>query len=161
MVRLFLRREITAVRSWIWLELPIDSASNDLAPRRLAAMVIRLLPAFVDPLDATGADETSTSLVPFARGAIAVQVNGESDVARPGDTYAWAESERGGGNRIYGTPVEDSDEGDASSETGRSAWEYVSGSVWSPPIERTAVSHYLKYSKIFRAWTGLLINVYA
>jgi hypothetical protein len=124
-------------------------------------MVIRLLPAFVNPLDSTGIDEASTSLVPFARGALATQVKGESDIVRPGDTYAWSESRRGAGNRIYGIPVEDSDERDASREMGRSAWEYVSGSVWSPPIERTAVSHYLKYSKIFRAWTGLLINVYA
>jgi hypothetical protein len=46
-------------------------------------------------------------------------------------------------------------------QTGHSAWEYVSGLVWSRPIESTAVAHYLFYAAGAAAWSGRLIDLYA
>jgi hypothetical protein len=57
--------------------------------------------------------------------------------------------------------VEDSEGEDASDETGRSAWEYVSGSWWGPSIERAATALYSMYSGMLTAGSGQLVNVYA
>jgi hypothetical protein len=123
-------------------------------------MVIRLLPASVDPPDSTGT-AASTSLVLVNR-ALATRVSTPSDSGYPADSYAWsAPAGRAGAHRIYGTPVEDSQGDGASGETRSSAWEYVSGSAWSPPVERTAAAHYLMYAARFTSGNGQLLNVYA
>jgi hypothetical protein len=125
-------------------------------------MVIKLLPASVHSPDTSGEASASTSLVPYARGAVAGRGNGSSEIVPTYDTYAWSTpTRRGAAPRIYGTPVEDSEGEDASDETGRSAWEYVSGSWWGPSIERAATALYSMYSGMLTAGSGQLVNVYA
>jgi hypothetical protein len=130
-------------------------------------MAIKLLPASVVPPDSSGVAEPSTSIVPYDQRAIATRVNGQGSVAYPDDSYVWSSggwsdaAGPGAAPRIYGTPVEDSQNEDASDETGRSAWEYVSGSWWGPSIERAATALYSMYSGMLTAGSGQLINVYA
>ncbi len=125
-------------------------------------MVIRLLPASVGPPEFTGCGaEVSTSLVPYTRGAVATRVDAHSEIAQSGDTYIWSIPPRGEPYRIYGTPVEDSESENASGESGDAAGEYVSGSWWSRPIERTAAALYSVYAAISTAGSGQLIDVYA
>ena len=105
-------------------------------------MSIKLLPASVNPVDPSQAPDVSTSLVPLTQRAITTRA-GQIRLVPSADAFAWSSStRRGGANRIYGTPVEDSQ----SDETGRSGWEYVSGWAWSRPVESTAVAHYLSYA---------------
>jgi len=125
-------------------------------------MVIKVLPASVHVPDSPGASGASTSLVPYSRGAIATRENAWSEIAPLADTYAWSTPPgRGAAPRIYGTPVEDSGGEEASGETGRSAWEYVSGYWWGPSIERAATALYSMYSGMLTAGTGQMVNVYA
>jgi hypothetical protein len=125
-------------------------------------MEIRLLPAPVDSSDSSDVTAASTSLVPYDHGAVATRASTPSDIVRSADTYVWpASAGRGGANRIYGTPVEDSHSEDASGETGESIWEYVSGWAWSRPIELTAVAQYLRSAAKSISGNGLLIDVYA
>ena len=125
-------------------------------------MVIKLLPASVHAPDSPGYTSASTSLVPYARGAVPARANASSEIAPTTDTYAWSTAPgRGAAPRIYGTPVEDSESEDASDETGRSAWEYVSGSWWGPSIERAATALYSMYSGMLTAGSGQMINIYA
>jgi len=126
-------------------------------------MVIRLLPASVDPPELTGAGaEVSTSLAPYTRGTIAPSVDAHNEIAQPGDTYIWSvPAVRSAPYRIYGTPVEDSESENASGESGDAAGEYVSGSWWSRPIERTAAALYSVYAAISTVGSGQLIDVYA
>jgi len=102
------------------------------------------------------------NLVPYSRGVAATRGNASSEIVPSSDTYAWSTAgRRGAAPRIYGTPVEDSESEDASDETGRSAWEYVSGSWWGPSIERAATALYSMYSGMLTEGSGQLINVYA
>jgi hypothetical protein len=115
------------------------------------------LPAAVNPVDPSPAPDASTSLVPLPQRAIPTRA-GQIGLVPSADTFAWSSSSlRGEPNRIDGIPVEDSQ----SDETGRSAWEYVSGWAWSPPVESTAIAHYLSYAGGFAGWSGRLINLYA
>jgi hypothetical protein len=124
-------------------------------------MEIRLLPAPVDPPESSGAADVSTSLVPVGRGALATRAGAGSDLVHCADIYGWSSpAERGEAPRIYGTPVEEPQSENASG-MGSSAWEYVYGWAWSPPIERTATAHYLMYAAIPKAGNGRLIDVYA
>ena len=119
-------------------------------------MSIKLLPASVDPVDASQ-PEVSTSLVPLTQRAIASRL-GQTDVVLHTDAFAWsASARRGEPNRIDGTPVEDS----KSDETAGSGWEYVSGWAWSRPVEKTAVAHYLSYAASPASRRGRLIDLYA
>jgi hypothetical protein len=125
-------------------------------------MVIKLLPASVPAPDSPDEASASTSLVSYARGAVPTRANASSEIAPASDTYVWSTPPgRGTVPRIYGTPVEDSESEDASDETGRSAWEYVSGSWWGPSIERAATALYSMYSGMLTAGSGQLLNVYA
>jgi hypothetical protein len=118
---------------------------------------IKLLPASVSPADPSQAPDASTSLVPLTQRAITTRA-GQNRLVPSTDAFAWSSSpRRGDANRIYGTPVEDSQ----SDEPGRSDWEYVSGWAWSRPLERTAVAHYLSYAASLAGWSGRLINVFA
>jgi hypothetical protein len=117
-------------------------------------MSIKLLPASVDPV---GPPDVSTSLVPLTQRAISTRA-GQISLVPSADAFAWSSStRRGGANRIYGTPVEDS----PSDETGRSGGEYVSGWGWSRPVELTAAAHYLSYATGLANWSGRLIDLYA
>jgi hypothetical protein len=125
-------------------------------------MVIKLLPASVHPPKTSGQADASTSLVPYAHGGIATQGIASREILPASDTYSWSTpSARGAAPRVYGMPVEDSESEDASDETGRSAWEYVSGSWWGPSIERAATALYSMYSGILTSGSGQLVNVYA
>jgi hypothetical protein len=118
-------------------------------------MGIKLLPALTNPPDLSGTPDMSTGLVPAARSPLATQVGKGNDIGRPGDTYAWSSSATvGRTNRIYGTPVEDSDTQRASDG------EYVSALGSSPPIARAAVAHYLMFAR-FPVGNGRLLDVYA
>ena len=120
-------------------------------------MSIKLLPASVNPVGPSQATDVSTSLVPLTQRAITTRA-AQISLVPSTDTFAWSSStRRGAANRIYGTPVEDSQ----NDQTGHSAWEYVSGLVWSRPIESTAVAHYLFYAAGPASWSGRLINLYA
>ena len=120
-------------------------------------MSIKLLPASVNPVDPSLAPDVSTSLVPLTQRAITTRA-GQISLVPSADAFAWSSSaRRGGANRIYGTPVEESQ----SDAAGASAWEYVSGWTWSPPVERTAIAHYLSYAAGLAAWSGRLLDLYA
>ncbi|MFZ0137028.1 MAG: hypothetical protein WAK89_08225 [Candidatus Sulfotelmatobacter sp.] len=120
-------------------------------------MSIKLLPAWVDPLDPSQVSDVSTGLVPLSQRAIATRA-GQISLGPSADAFARSSStRRGEPNLIYGTPVEDSQ----SDETGRSAWEYVSEWAWSRPVESMAVAHYLFYAAGRAAWSGRLIDLYA
>jgi hypothetical protein len=120
-------------------------------------MSIKLLPASVNPVDASQASDVSTSLVPLTQRAITTRA-GQINLVPSADVFAWSSStRRGGANRIYGTFVEDS----PSDETVRSGWEYVSGLAWSHSVERTAVAYYLFYAADPAGWSGQLVNLYA
>jgi hypothetical protein len=124
-------------------------------------MMIKLLPEVHSP-DTSGEAGVSTSLVPYAHGAVVTHGSASSDIVPAPDTYTWSTSTgRGAAPRIYGTPVEDSESEDGSEEAGRSAWEYVSGSWWGPSIERAATALYSMYSGMLTAGSGQLVNVYA
>jgi hypothetical protein len=114
-------------------------------------MSIKLLPASVDPADPP---DVSTSLVPLTQRAIAARTGQISLV--PSDAFS-SSLPRRGGNRIYGTPVEDSQ----SNQTARSGWQYLSGWAWSHSVERTAIGHYLFYAASPAGWSGQLIDLYA
>lgn len=125
-------------------------------------MSMKLLPASVNTVDLSlapdaRASNVPTSLVPLTHGAITTRA-GETSLVPSADAFAWSSStRRGGANRIYGTPVEDSQ----SDAAGGSAWEYLSGWAWSPPVERTAVAHYLLYAARPASRSGRGIDVYA
>ena len=120
-------------------------------------MSIKLLPTSVNPVDPSQVPDVSTSLVLLTQRAITTRA-GQISLVPSADAFAWSSSTRqGGANRIYGTPVEDSQ----SDETGHSNWEYVSGWAWSPPVERAAVAHYLFYATGPDRWSGRLIDLYA
>ena len=120
-------------------------------------MSMKLLSAPVNPVEPSPASDVSTSLVPLNQRAITARA-GQIGLAPSYDAFAWSSSmRRGEANRIYGTPVDDS----TSDETGRSDSEYVSGWVWSRPVESTVVAHYLSYAASPGGWSGRLINVYA
>jgi hypothetical protein len=117
-------------------------------------MSIKLLPASVNPVDPS--PDVSTSLVPLTQRAITTR--GQISLVPSSDAFAWSSSARRGEvNRIYGTFVEDSQ----NDETGRPGGEYVSGGVWSHPVENTAIAHYLSYAASPAAWRGRLIDLYA
>src|SRR5258708_25030501 len=120
-------------------------------------MSIKLLPASVNPVDPSQAPDVptdvltnvSTSLVPLTERESTTRT-GQISLVRSADAFVWSSStRRGNANRVYGTPVEDSQ----SDETGRSGWEYVSGWAWSRPVESTAVAHYLFYAAGFASWS--------
>ena len=130
-------------------------------------MSIKLLPASVNlpnlsQNDSPQASDVSTSLVPLTQRAIATRA-GQISLVPSADAFSWSSSiRRGGPTRIYGTPVEDSHNEDShSDETGRSAWEYVSGWAWSHSVERTAIAHYLSYAAGAAGWSAGLIDLYA
>ncbi len=117
-------------------------------------MSIKLLPASVNPVDAP---DVSTSLVPLTQRAISTRA-GQISLVPSAEAFAWSSStRRGGGNRIDGTPVEDSQ----SDETGGSGWEHLSGWAWSHSVELTAIAHYLFYAAGPAGWSGRLIDLYA
>ncbi len=120
-------------------------------------MSIKLLPASVNPVDPSLAPDLSTSLVPLTQRTITTRAR-QISLVPSADAFAWSSSPRGGGaNRIYGTPVDDSQ----SDETGRSGWEYLSGWAWSHSVELTAIAHYLFYAAGPAGWSGRLIDLYA
>jgi hypothetical protein len=112
----------------------------------------------VNPVDPSQGRDVSTSLVPVTRRALTPR-GGQISLVPSADTFAWSSSTRGGEatNRIDGTPVEDSQ----SDETGASGGKYVSGWAWSPPVESTAIAHYLSYAGGPAGWRGRLIDLYA
>jgi hypothetical protein len=120
-------------------------------------MSMKLLPASLNPVDPSQASHVSTSLVPLTQNAITTRA-GQIGLVPSSDVFAWsASTRRGEAKRIDATPVEDSQ----SDEAGRSGWEYLSGWAWSPPVERTAIAHYLFYAGMFAGASGRLINLYA
>ncbi len=120
-------------------------------------MEIKLLPASVNPVDASPAPDVSTSLVPLTQRAITTRA-GQISLVPSADVFAWSSSKRRGGpNRIDGTPVEDSQ----SDESGRRAWEYVSGWAWNHSVERTAIANYLSYAVGSAGWSRRLVDLYA
>ena len=120
-------------------------------------MSIKLLPASVNPVDPSQAADVSASLVPLTQRAISTQA-GQINFVPSADAFAWSSStRRGEAPFIYGTLVEDSQ----SDETGRSAWQYVSGLAWSGLVESTAIAHYLSYAASYASWSGRLIDLYA
>lgn len=123
---------------------------------------MKLLPASVNPVDPSQAPDVSTSLVPLTQRAITTRASQISLVPSV-DVFAWSSStRRGEPNRIYGTPVEDSQSNDSqSNETARSGWEYVSGWAWSRSVASTAIAHYLSYAAAPAGGSGRLIDVYA
>jgi hypothetical protein len=121
------------------------------------SMSMKLLPASVNPVDPSQAPDASTSLVPLTQRAITTRA-GQIGLVPSADAFAWSSSTgRSKANRIDGIPVEDSQ----SDVAGRSAWEYLSGWAWSPPVESTAIAHYLSYAAGFASWSGRLIDLYA
>ena len=123
-------------------------------------MSIKLLPAWVNPVDPSQASEVSTSLVPLTQSAIATRA-GQISLVPSADAFAWSSStRRGEANRIYGTPV-DADEDSESDETGATGWESFSGLAWSRLVESPAVAHYLFYAAGPAGWSGRLIDLYA
>ncbi len=120
-------------------------------------MTIKLLPASVIPVDPLQAPDGSTSIVPVTQRAIAART-GQITVVPPADAFAWSSSTRRGDVPfIHGTLVEDSQ----SDETGRSAWQYLSGLAWSGLVESTAIAHYLSSAANPANWSGRLIDLYA
>jgi hypothetical protein len=120
-------------------------------------MSIKLLPASVNPLDSSQAPDASTSLVPLAQRAVTTRA-GQISLVPSADAFARSSSSRRGEpNLIYGTVVEDS----PGNEKERSAWDYVSGWVWSNLVESTAAAHYLSYAASPASWSGQLIDLYA
>jgi hypothetical protein len=120
-------------------------------------MSIKLLPASADSVDPSQAPDKSTSLVLLTQRAISTRA-GQISIVPSADTFAWSSStRRSEADWIYGTPVDDS----RSHETGNSGEEYVSGWAWSPPVESTAIAHYLFYAAAPAGWSGRLINLYA
>ena len=120
-------------------------------------MSIKLLPASVNPVDPSRAPpDVSTSLVPLTQRAITTRA-GQTSLVLSADAFAWSSTGRGVANRIYGTPVEDSQ----NDETAGSGWEYVSGWALSRSAEKTAVAHYLSYSASPASRGGRLIDLYA
>jgi hypothetical protein len=120
-------------------------------------MSIKLLPGSVNPVDPSQASDASTSLVPLTQRAITMRA-GQISLVPSADAFAWSSStRRGEANRIYGTPVEDSQ----SDETAGSDWKYVAGWAWSRLLESTAVAHYLFYAADPAGWSGRLIDLYA
>jgi hypothetical protein len=120
-------------------------------------MLIKLLPASVNLVDESQASDASTSLAPLTQRAITTRA-GKIGLVPSADAFAWSSStRRSKANRIDGIPVEDSQ----SDQKGPSAWEDLSGWSWSPPVESTAIAHYLFYAAAFGSWSGRLINLYA
>jgi hypothetical protein len=120
-------------------------------------MSIKLLPASVDPFGPSQAPDVSTSLVPLKQRGISTRA-GQISPVPSADAFSWSPStRRGGANRIYGTALEDSQR----DQTGSSGGEYVSGWTWSPPVERTAVAHYLSYAAGSAGSSARLIDLYA
>lgn len=120
-------------------------------------MSIKLLLAAVNPVDPPQAPDVSTSLVPLTQRAITTRAR-QNSLVPSADAFAWSSSTlRGVANRIYGTPVDDSQ----SDGTGRSGWGYLSGWAWSHSVERTALAHYVFYMASPASWSGRLIDVYA
>jgi hypothetical protein len=120
-------------------------------------MSIKLLPASVNPVDPSEASDGSTSLVPLTQRAIATQAS-QISLVTPADAFTWSPTtRRRRANRIYGTPVDDSQ----SDQTGRSTGQYVSGWAGISPVERTAIAHYLFYAASPASWRGWLIDLYA
>lgn len=120
-------------------------------------MSIKLLPASVNPVEPSQAPDVSTGLVPLTQRAITTRA-GQISLVPSADAFAWSSStRRGEANLIHGTVVEDSQ----SDETGRSAWEYVSGWAWSRTVESMAVAHYFTYAAGPTRWSGRLIDLYA
>src|ERR1700722_5279949 len=101
-------------------------------------MSIKLLAPSEIPGVPSQATDVSTSLVPLTQRAITTRA-GQISLVPSADAFAWSSStRRTGPTRIDATPVEDSQSEDShSNETGRSAWEYVSGWPWSHSVERT------------------------
>jgi len=116
-------------------------------------MSIKLLLASVNPVDPP---DVSTSLVPLTQRAITTR-SGQTSIVPSAGAFTWWSSTRDAANRLYGTPVEDSQGND----TGRSGWGYLSGWAWSHSVERTAVAHYLFYAAGPSSWSGRLIDLYA
>ncbi len=127
---------------------------------------MKLLPASVNPVEASQSPEVSTSLAPLTQRGITARAS-QTTLVAPADAFAWSSStRRGEANRIDATFVDDSPSDSQSSdsqsrETGPSAWEYVSGWAWSRPVEITAVAHYLSYAAGLAGWSGRLIDLYA
>jgi hypothetical protein len=122
-------------------------------------MLIKLLPASVNPVDPSQTTDVSNRLVPVAQRAIITRA-GQTSLVPPAAVFAWSSRTRQGGvNWIKATLVEDSQR----EETGRSGWEYVSGWAWSFPVERTAIAQYLFYAAAATPANGRghLIDVYA
>ncbi|MGA7217545.1 MAG: hypothetical protein WBX38_04490 [Candidatus Sulfotelmatobacter sp.] len=122
---------------------------------------MKLLPASVNPVEASQSPEVSTSLAPLTQRGITARAS-QTTLVAPADAFAWSSSSRRGeANRIDATFVDDSPSDSQSKETGPSAWEYVSGWAWSRPVEITAVAHYLSYAAGLAGWSGGLIDLYA
>lgn len=120
-------------------------------------MSTKLLPVSVNLVGPSQAPDVSTSLVPPTQRAITTRT-GQDTLVPSADAFAWSSSTRPGKlNRIYGTPVENSQ----SDETAPSDGEYVSGWAWSRSVESTAIAHYLFYAASLAGWSGRLINLYA
>ena len=120
-------------------------------------MAMKLLAA-LNAVDPSLTPDVSISLVALTQRAIVTRA-GQTSVARPGDAFVRSSSTLlGEAKRISGTPVEDSQsDGTATSGGG----EYISGWRWSPPVERTAIAHYIFYASGLARWSGRLINLYA
>jgi hypothetical protein len=118
---------------------------------------IKLLPASVNPLDPPQASDASTSLVPLTQTPINPRASQISSVP-PADTFTWSSStRRNAPTLISATLVEDF----PSNEKERSAWEYVSGWVWSNLAGNTAIAHYLSNAASPGSWSGQLLDLYA
>jgi hypothetical protein len=118
-------------------------------------MAMKLLPAAVNPVDASPAFDVSTSLVPLTQRGITARA-GQISLVPSADDFTWSSAtRRGEAKRIDATVVEDPQ----SDETGRG--EYVSGWAWASSFERTAIDHYLSYAAAPAVWRGWLINLYA
>ena len=117
-------------------------------------MEIRLLPASTNSPDPSGTADIWTGLASFAHSTLANHPGREIAFAGVNDNYAWSSSAQGNRtNLIYGTPVEDP------ASQNIADGEYVSGWGSTPPIARSAVAHYLMYTRS-PGGVGQLIDVY-
>ena len=120
-------------------------------------MVIRLLPAPVEPPSSSDASAASTNATPANPVAVTTRLVTRGTNASPDDTYVRSTSAgRGSASRSYTTPPRSSQSAGTSSDSG----DYVYGSSWAAANTVTPAALYLMYAGISTPENGQLVNVY-
>jgi hypothetical protein len=115
-------------------------------------MVIRLLPAPVDPATSTGATTGSTGSATTNPVILNARVTTRGGASSSNDFYVRSGSTGRGADRVRTTLPQ-------SSWTGDSA--YVSGTSWDGSAPSSIAAHYLTYAGLAAGDNGQLIDVYA